>query len=109
LCGGRGPVSRLRYGFQSLELIADYKRAFSAGDERPAVLLYPATAGMQPVEHPDVTILSVHDYDHAERIGEHLAAEGFGLVELYGGLGPTTAAAVFWGAKAAVPVGFVDA
>ena len=109
LVAGRVPVRLLRYGFESLELIADYKRAFAAGDQRPAVFLYPATAGTQPVEHPDVTILPVHDYDHAERIGEHLAAEGFGLVELYGGLGPTTAAAVFWGAKAAVPVGFVDA
>ncbi len=108
LVAGRVPVRLLRYGFESLELIADYKRAFAAGDQRPAVFLYPATAGTQPVEHPDVTILPVHDDDHAERIGEHLTAEGIGLVELYGGLGPTTAAAVFWGAKGAVPVGFVD-
>ena len=109
LVAGRIPVRLLRYGFESLELIADCKRAFAAGDQRPAVFLYPATAGTQPVEHSDVTILPVHDYDHAERIGEHLTAEGVGLVELYGGLGPTTAAAVFWGAKGAVPVGFVDA
>src|SRR5699024_643126 len=109
LVAGRVPVGLLRYGFESLVLIADYKRAFAAGDHRPAVCLYPGTAGTQPVEHPDVTSLPVHDDAAAERTGAHLTAEGIGLVELYGRLGPTTAAAVFRGAKGAVPVGFVDA
>lgn len=107
LVAGRVPVGLLRYGFESLELIADYKRAFAAGVQCPAVFLYPAAAGTETVKHQDVTILPVHDCDHAERIGERLAAEGIGMVELYGGLGPATATALLWGAKGAVPVGFV--
>src|SRR5699024_4780711 len=57
LVAGRVPVRLLRYGFESLELIADYKRAFAAGDQRPAVFLYPATAGTPPVEHPRRSLL----------------------------------------------------
>lgn len=41
----------VRYGFESLERIADYKRAFAAGDVRPAVFLYPEADGGEPVEH----------------------------------------------------------
>lgn len=108
LVAGRAPVRLLRYGFESLELIADYKRAFAAGDQRRAVFLYPATAGTETVEHPEVMILPVHDCDHAEQIGERLAAENIGLVELCGGLGPATATVVRWGAAGSVPVGFVD-
>lgn len=98
----------LRYGFESLERIADYKRAFAAGDVRPAVFLYPEAGGAEPVEHPDVTILPVRDLAHAERLGARFAAEGIGLVELYGGLGVDAASAVLRGADSGVPVGFVD-
>lgn len=108
---GRVPVGLLRYAFESLELIADYKRAFASGTPGPAVFLYPTPTGTtaaEPVEHPDVTILPVHDIDHAEQLGARFAAEGIGMVELYGGLGTATAAAVLRGADGGVPVGFVD-
>ena len=109
---GRIPVGLLRYAFESLELIADYKRAFTSGNPGPAVFLYPSpapgTAGAGPVEHPDVRILPVHSIDHAEQLGAQFARGGIGMVELYGGLGTATAAAVLRGADGAVPVGFVD-
>lgn len=105
---GRVQLRLLRYGFESLERITDYMRAFAAGDVRPAVFLYPGIDGGEPVEHPDVTILPVRDLAHAENLGARFAAEGIGLVELYGGLGADTASAVLRGADGTVPVGFVD-
>lgn len=105
---GRVPVGLNRYAFESLELIADYKRDFAAGNPRPAVFLYPASDGDEPVEHQDVTLLPVRDLDHAEQLGTRVAAEGVGMVELYGGLGADAAAAVLRGADNGVPVGFVD-
>ena len=105
---GKLPVRLLRYSFESLELIADYKRSFNSGRQRPAVFLYPVTAGTESVEHQDVSILPVYDHDHAEQIGAHLSAEGVGRVELYGGLGPATATVIRWGASGSVPVGFID-
>lgn len=105
---GRVPLGHLRYGFESLELIADYKRAFAAGEVRPSAFLYPGAEGAETVEHPDVTILPVRELAHAEQLGARFAREGTGLVELYGGLGADTAAAVLRGAGDAVPVGFVD-
>lgn len=105
---GRVPLGLLRYGFESLELIADYKRAFAAGEVRPSVFLYSGAEGFETVEHQDVTILPVRDLAHAEQLGARFAREGTGLVELYGGLGVDVAGAVLRGADAAVPVGFVD-
>lgn len=108
LAAGRVPVGLLRYGSESLELIADYKRSFAAGNPRPAAFLVPAVDATEPVHHPDVMILPVHDRDHAERVGARFADDGVGMVELYGGLGPAAATAVLRGANGAVPVGFVD-
>lgn len=105
---GRVQLRLLRYGFESVERIADYKRAFAAGDVRPAVFLYPADDDAEPVGHPDVMLLSVRDLTHAEQLGARFAAEGVGLVELYGGLGADAASAVLRGAGGGVPVGFVD-
>ncbi|WP_147917766.1 DUF6506 family protein [Ruania zhangjianzhongii] len=109
---GRVPVGLLRYAFESLELISDYKQAFASGNPPPAVFLYPTpapgTAGTEAVEHPDVTILPVDGIDHAEQLGAQFARDGVGMVELYGGLGTATAAAVLRGADGGVPVGFVN-
>lgn len=56
----------------------------------------------------EATILPVRDLDHAEQLGARFAAEGIGLVELYGGLGADVASADLRGADSGVPVGFVD-
>lgn len=105
---GRTQLRLLRYGFESLETIADYKRAFAAGDVRPAIFLYPDADDAETIGHPDVTIMPVRDITHAEQLGARFAAEDIGLVELYGGLGADAASAVLRGADGRVPVGFVD-
>lgn len=122
LCGGVGTaesaavraavpagirVGLNRYGFESLERITDYKRAFAAGDIRPAVFLFPASDAPDAVEHADGVFQPVRDLAHAESLGAEYARRGVGLVELYAGLGTDYAAAVLRGAGGSVPVGFV--
>lgn len=96
-----------RYGFESLERIAEYKTAFARGEVRPAVFLVPAASGAERVEHSDVTIIPVTTPDHAATLAARLAEDDVGLVELYGGLGTAHAAAIVRGANGRIPVGFV--
>ena len=96
-----------RYGFESLELVADYKRAFDEGDERPAAFLVPADAGVDRVEHPGASIIGVASPEHTAEVAAELAEGGIGLIELYAGLGTEHAAAAVRGAGGRVPVGFV--
>ncbi|TDC46547.1 hypothetical protein E1281_27785 [Actinomadura sp. KC345] len=96
-----------RYGFESLELVADYKRAFAEGDERPAAFLVPADAGVDRAEHPGVSIIGVTSPEHTAEVAAGLAEAGIGLIELYAGLGTEHAAAAVRGSGGRVPVGFV--
>lgn len=105
--GGAVRVGLNRYGFESLELIADYKRAFAHGEQRPVAFLIPAEAGAERVEHADVSIRPVTSADHVESVATELAQTGVGLIELYGGLGTAHAAAAIQGSGGRVPVGFV--
>ncbi|MGC5616004.1 DUF6506 family protein [Georgenia sp. Z1491] len=96
-----------RYGFESLELIADFKAAFGRGEVRPQVFLVPARDGVERVEHPDATIIPVGSLWETEGLAVDLAGAGVGMIELYGGLGTDHAAAVWRGSGGRIPVGFV--
>ncbi|MGC5628853.1 DUF6506 family protein [Georgenia sp. Z1344] len=96
-----------RYGFESLELVADFKRAFDRGEAAPQVFLVPARREVARVEHADVTIIPVGSLRETEGLAGDLAATGVGMIELYGGLGTDHAAAVWRGSGGRIPVGFV--
>ena len=96
-----------RYGFESLELVADFKEAFAGGDVRPQVFLVPARHDVARVEHADVTIIPVGSTRETEGLAGDLVHADVGMIELYGGLGTAHAAAVWRGSGGRVPVGFV--
>jgi hypothetical protein len=123
LCGGLGvadhaevatalgsevAVGLNRYAFESLELIADYKVAFAAGDERPGAFIY-LSSGADPardrVEHAGTTFVAVPDEDLVAAVATEVAAAGARLIELYAGLGTTAAARVLAATDGRVPVG----
>lgn len=106
--GDRARLGLVRYGFESLERIAEFKQAFAAGNVLgPQAFLYPDGEGTEEVEHPDVTLIPIESIEHAESVGRRLAEERTGLVELYRGLTLEHAAAVLRGSGGEVPVGFV--
>lgn len=96
-----------RYGFESLELVAEYKQAFARGEVRPSVFLVPSEAGSARVDHSDVSIVPVSSTEQIEAMTSDLVGLGVGLIELYGGLGTAHAAAAVRGAHGRAPVGFV--
>lgn len=96
-----------RYGFESLELVADVKRAFARGEAVSQVFLVPARREVVRVEHADVTIIPVGSLRETEGLAVDLAVAGTGMIELYGGLGTEHAAAAWRGSGGRIPVGFV--
>ncbi|MBM7790132.1 DUF6506 family protein [Tenggerimyces flavus] len=125
LCGGLGAeeaasvraavaldvrIGLNRYAFESLERIADYKRAAIGGVLRPAAFLYLAP-GLDPDRdrdtHADAVFVPVPDAAAVEAVVASLAGLDLGLVELYGGLGVDAAAAAVRGSGGRIPVGFV--
>ncbi|GAB3302782.1 hypothetical protein EK0264_02255 [Epidermidibacterium keratini] len=115
LCGAVGPlpqaaildaiptaaVGAVLYGFESLDNIAAYKTAYAAGEKLQDAFLYldrdaPATGRRQA--RGDTTFVAVPDSAAAGQVAEELAAGGVTLFELYAGLGPHDAAAVWRGA-----------
>lgn len=125
LCGGLGaedaarvraavgPEVRIglnRYAFESLERIAEYKRAALEGVLRPAAFLYlapPLDPDRDRDTHPDAVFVPVPDGAAVEAAVASLEGLGLGLLELYGGLGVEAAAAAVRGSGGQVPVGFV--
>lgn len=106
--GARARLGLVRYGFESLERIAEFTRAFAAGEVLgPQAFLYPAGEGTEEVEHPDVVMIPIDGIEHAESVGRRLAEAHAGLVELHRGLDLEYAAAVLRGGGGMVPVGFV--
>ncbi|RJL19971.1 hypothetical protein D5H75_39985 [Bailinhaonella thermotolerans] len=108
-----GPGVRIgltRYGFESLERIADYKRAAMAGELRPGAFLYLAP-GLDPDRdrdtHTDAVFVPVPDPGAIAGVVASLSGLGLGLIELYGGLGVDAAAAAVRASGGQIPVGFV--
>lgn len=116
LCGAVGPlpqaeildeipdasVGAVLYGFESLENIAAYKAAYADGTALRDAFLYrdrDAPASGHRHTRGATSFVGVPDSQSAGRIAEELAATGVTLFELYAGLGPHDAAAVWHGAS----------
>ena len=97
-----------RYGFESLEQVAAYKTAFGSGETGGALFLYAAPQSTPLTEHDDVLAAGVADEATLVERTREAQSRGVGIVELYGGLGATAAAAVRRAAGDALPVGFID-
>src|SRR5690625_3158053 len=110
--GDRAEVRLNRYGFESLELVTQYKQAFVTGDAGPAAFMYFAPDSdpqADRIEHPDGSFIPVPDDAAVEGVARALAYDGVAILELYGGLGVPAAAAAFRGSRGTIAVGFVDA
>lgn len=97
-------VGAVLYGFESLQNVAAYKAAYADGTALRDAFLYrdpdaPATGHRHT--RGATSFVGVPDSQSAERIAEELAAAGITLFELYAGLGPHDAAAVWHGANRA--------
>lgn len=128
LCGGIGvdeaaqvsaalpahaDVRLVRYGFESLELIAAYKEAYGRGDDTGRAAFLVLDPGADPagdrLEHADAVVVAVPDEDAvAVAVRELHERHPLGLVELYGGLGVGAAAAARDATGGEVPIGFAD-
>jgi hypothetical protein len=106
--GAEADVRSNRYGFESLEQVAAYKRAFADGDAADAAFFYRGTASAPLAQHPGVLVAAAADDDALAELAREAHQRGAGIIELYGGLGAHGAAIVRAAVAHAVPVGYVD-
>lgn len=97
-----------RYGFESLEQVAAYKRAFGEDTAGDAAFFYGAAVSTPLAAHPGVLVAAAADDAALADLAREAQARGAGIVELYAGLGAHGAAVVRSATGDAVPVGYID-
>lgn len=97
-----------RYGFESLEQVADYKREFASGTAADAAFFYSAPQSSALQAYPGILVAGVATSSYLAEMAHEAQRRGVGIIELYGGLGVTGAATVRRATGDRIPVGFID-